>query len=65
LKPKRKRVYYLCFTQYHDRKLAIKTFVEKFAKQPAEIFVEKRILWLGPALEKQIASCLFDQPLDI
>jgi hypothetical protein len=29
-----KRVYYLTFTQDHDRKLAIKTFVEKIGKQP-------------------------------
>jgi hypothetical protein len=41
-----KKPYYLCFIQYHNRKLAIKIFVEKFAKQPAEIFVEKRFLWL-------------------
>lgn len=47
-----KRVYYLTFTQDHDRKLAIKTFVEKFGKQPEKIFVEKGVLWLGPALEK-------------
>ena len=49
---KRKRVYYLCFTQNHDRDLAVKTFIEKFGKQPEETFVEKRVLWLGPVLEK-------------
>ena len=49
---KKKRAYYLTFTQDHDRNLAIKTFVEKFSKHPEEIFVEKKILWLGPALEK-------------
>jgi len=49
---KKKRVYYLTFTKDHDRNLAIKTFVKKFNKQPAKIFVENRVLWLGPALEK-------------
>ena len=48
----KKRVYYLTFTKDHDRDLAIKTFAKKFGKQPAEIFIEKRVLWLGPALEK-------------
>ena len=49
---KEKRVYYLTFTKDHDRNQAIKTFVKKFNKQPAKIFVENRVLWLGPALEK-------------
>ncbi len=49
---KEKRVYYLTFTKDHDRNLAVKTFVKKFNKQPTKIFVEKRILWLDPALEK-------------
>jgi hypothetical protein len=49
---KEKRVYYLTFTKDHDRNQAIKTFVKKFNKQPVKIFVEKRVLWLGPALEK-------------
>ena len=48
----RKRVYYLCFTQNHDRNQAIKTFVKKFGKQPEKAFIENRVLWLGPALEK-------------
>lgn len=48
----KKRAYYLIFTQDHDRNQAIKTFVEKFGKQPEKIFVEKRVLWLGPVLEK-------------
>ena len=48
----KKRVYYLAFTKDHDRNHAIKTFVKKFNKQPAKIFVENRVLWLGPALEK-------------
>ena len=51
IRPK-KRVYYLTFTKDHDRDLAIKSFSEKFGKQPAKIFVEKRVLWLGPAVEK-------------
>jgi|APSaa5957512576_1039674.scaffolds.fasta_scaffold47470_2 hypothetical protein len=49
---KKKRVYYLTFTKDHDRNQAIKTFVERFDKQPEKNFVEKRVLWLGPALEK-------------
>ena len=47
-----KRVYYLTFTKDHDRDQAIKAFAKKFGRQPAEIFVENRVLWLGPALEK-------------
>ena len=47
-----KRIYYLCFTKDHDENSAVEIFVKKFGKQPEEIFIEKGILWLGPAMEK-------------
>lgn len=53
MNPKEKRAYYLCFSKDHDRDLAVKTFIEKYGKQPEEIFLEKKVLWLGPALEKE------------